>query len=123
MILFLTVVGGDARLSGRNRQQPAEIETPCFPVMNSVAHVQPVSTANHFVKGAEPKLRHQLPHFLDQEGEEVDDVGGLAREALAQFRVLRGDADRAGIQVAFPHHHTTGGNQRPGTEAKAIRAE
>ena len=59
-----------------------------------------------------PMLRHELAHFLGDEEHEVDDVLGLAGEFLAQLRVLRGDADRAGVQMADAHHDAAGGDQR-----------
>ena len=52
-----------------------------------------------------PSCGEQLAHLLGDELEEVDDELGLAGEALAQLRVLRGDADRARVEVADPHHH------------------
>ena len=66
---------------------------------------------------------HQLAHFLGDEEEEVDDVLGLAVEALAQHRVLRGDADRAGVQMALAHHDAAGRDQRRGGEAELVGAE
>ena len=46
----------------------------------------------------------QLAHFLGDEAEEVDDELRLAGELLAQLRILRRDADRAGVEVADAHH-------------------
>ena len=48
---------------------------------------------------------------------------GLALEARAQDRVLGGDADRAGVQMAFAHHDAAGGDQRRGGEAELVGAE
>ena len=52
------------------------------------------------------------------------DVLGLAGELLAQLRVLRGDAHRAGVQVALAHHDaaraTTSGAVR---EAELLGAQ
>ncbi len=67
--------------------------------------------------------RHQLAHFLGDEEEEVDDVLGLAGEALAQHRVLGGDADRAGVEMALAHHDAAGRDQRRGGEAELVGAE
>ena len=66
---------------------------------------------------------HELAHFLGDEEEVVDDVLGLAGEALAQHRVLRRDADRAGVEVALAHHDAAGGDQRRGGEAELVGAE
>ena len=42
---------------------------------------------------------------------QVDHVLGFAGEFLAQFRILGGDADRTGIQMAHPHHHAAQGDK------------
>ena len=52
-----------------------------------------------------PELGQQLAHLLGDVLEEGHDELGLAAEALAQLRVLGGHADRAGVEVADPHHH------------------
>ena len=48
---------------------------------------------------------------------------GRAGEARAQHRVLGGDADRAGVEMAFAHHDAAGGDQRRGREAEFVGAE
>ena len=48
---------------------------------------------------------------------------GLADEALAQHRVLRRDADRAGVEMALAHHDAAGRDQRRGGEAELVGAE
>ena len=55
--------------------------------------------------------------------EEVDDELRLAGEPLAQLGVLRGDADRAGVEVADAHHDAAGHHQRRGREAELLGAE
>ena len=85
--------------------------------------VEEVGLADHFVEGAEAHLGHQLAHFLGDEEEVVDDVLGQALEALAQHRVLRGDADRAGVEMALAHHDAAGRDQRCGREAVFVGAE
>ena len=65
----------------------------------------------------------QLAHFLGDEEQVVDDVLGLAGEALAQHRVLRRDADRAGVEVALAHHDAAGRDQRRGGHAELVGAE
>jgi hypothetical protein len=69
------------------------------------------------------RARHDLAHFLGDEEEVVDDVLGLAGEALAQHRVLRRDADRAGVEMALAHHDAAGRDQRRGGEAELVGAE
>ena len=48
---------------------------------------------------------------------------GLPRELLAQLGVLRGDADRAGVEVALAHHDAAQRDQRRGGEAELLGAE
>ena len=79
--------------------------------------------ADHLVDGAETQLRHQFPHFLGDEHEEVLDELRLAGEPLPQHRVLRGHTDRAGVEVAHAHHDAAGHHQRCGGEAELLGAE
>ena len=82
-----------------------------------------VGLADHLVDGPEAHGGHQLAHLLGDEEEVVDDVFGQALEALAQHRILRGDADRAGVEVALAHHDAAGGDQGRGREAELVGAE
>jgi hypothetical protein len=70
-----------------------------------------------------PSFGHHLAHFFGDEEEVVDDVLGRALEALAQHRVLRGDAHRAGVQVALAHHDAARRDQRRGREAELVGAQ
>ena len=70
-----------------------------------------------------PSLAMCCAHLLGDEEEEVDHVLGLAREARAQHRVLRGDAHRAGIQVALAHHDAAHRDQRRGGESEFLGAQ
>ncbi len=74
-------------------------------------------------KRAEAQLRHVLAHLLGDEEEEIDDVLGRALELRAQRRILRGDAHRAGVQVALAHHDAAHGDQRRGGEAELLGAQ
>ena len=85
--------------------------------------VELVALADHLAEGAEAELRHDLAHFFGDEEEEVDDVLGLAGELGAQHRVLRRDADGAGVQVALAHHDAAGRDQRCGRKAELVGAE
>ena len=76
----------------RLEEQLGEIEPLRLPVLDHLALVEHLQLADHLVEGAEAHRRHQLAHLLGDEEEEVDDVLGLALEALAQHRVLGGDA-------------------------------
>ena len=48
---------------------------------------------------------------------------GRAGEALAEHRVLRRHAHRAGVEVALPHHDAAGGDQRRRRHAELVGAE
>ena len=97
-----------------------EIEAFGFPVFDGSVGVEQIGAANQFVEGADAHLGHDFAHFFSHEEEVVDDVLGLARELLAQDRVLSGDADRAGVQVAFAHHDAAFNHQRCGGKAEFI---
>ena len=92
-------------------------------MLDHLALVEQVGAADDLVELGEAHLGHQLAHLLGDEEEEVDDVLGRALEALAQHRVLRRDADRAGVEVALAHHDAAGRDQRRGREAELVGAE
>ena len=52
----------------------------------------------------------------------IDELG-LAGELLAQLRILRRDADRAGVEVADAHHDAARDDERRGGEAEFLGAE
>ena len=54
---------------------------------------------------------------------EVDDELGLAGELLAEFGVLRGDADRTRVEMADAHHHAARHDERRGREAELLGAQ
>src|SRR6516165_6433548 len=83
-------------------------------------HVELVDPADHLGEFAEAELRHQLADFLSHKEEIIDDVLGLPGEALAQYRVLGRNPNRARIQVTLAHHHAAGGDQRCGRETKFV---
>ena len=53
-------------------------------------------------------------------GEEIHHMLGLARETLAQFRILRRDTDWAGVQMTLPHHDAAFGNESCRRETEFI---
>ena len=85
--------------------------------------IEHLHLADHLIEGAVAHRAINLAHFLGDEEEEIDDMFGLADEALAQHRVLRRDADRAGVEMALAHHDAAGRDQRRGGEAELIGAE
>ena len=111
VVLFLAMVDRDRDRHVRLGEQPREIEPARLPVIDHLPHVEHLHLADHLVEGAVADRRHELAHFLGDEEEVVDDVLRLAAEALAQHRVLRGDADRTGVEMALAHHDAARGNQ------------
>ena len=81
----------EARAPSSGRSPPRVSSTSTWPIASAI--------------DAEAELGQQLAHLLGDELEEVHDELGLAGEPLAQLGVLRGDADRAGVEVADAHHH------------------
>ncbi len=49
-----------------------------------------------------------------------DQVLRFSNEALPEFRILGGNTNRTGIQMAFAHHDTAQGNQRCGGKAEFL---
>ena len=82
-----------------------------------------VHAADHLVDCAEAEFGHVLPHLFSKEEEEIDDVLRLARETRAQHRVLRSDANRAGVQVTLTHHDAAHGYERRGRKTELLRAQ
>ena len=70
-----------------------------------------------------PERGEQLAHLLGDVLEERLDELGLAVEAGAQLGVLRGHADRAGVEVADAHHDAAAHDERGGGEAVLLGAE
>jgi hypothetical protein len=94
-----------------------------LPVLDALLHVEQVGAADQVVELADAQLGHVLAHFLGDEEEVVDDVLGLAGEARAQHRVLGGDPDRAGVEVALAHHDAAFDHQRRRGETKLVGTE
>ena len=94
-----------------------------LPVLDVRPLHQAIHPPDHLVHRAESQLRHHAPQIFRDEEKEIDHVFRLALELLAQFRVLRGHAHRAGVQVALAHHDAAHRNQRRGREAELLRAQ
>ena len=107
-----------------DRRSLREIEAARLPMLDGLrsapaGRLRP--TISSMVR--KPSWAINLAHFLGDEAHEVDDVLGLAGELLAQLRVLRGHADRAGVQMADAHHDAAQRHQRRGGEAELLGAE
>ena len=123
VVLLFALVERDVGRHLRQVEDAREVEAPRLPVLDAALHVEQVGAADQLVELAHAELRHQLAHFFGDEEEVVDDVLGLAGELLAQHRILRRDADRAGVQVALAHHDAALDHQRRGGEAELVGAE
>ena len=82
-----------------------------------------VRPADDLVEGAKAHLAELFPHFLGHEEEIVDDLLGRSGKLGTEDRVLRGDADRAGVQMALAHHHAAHGDQGGRGEAVLLGAQ
>src|SRR5215217_966465 len=123
MILALGVAN---RLSFRcldPMEQRREIHTAGFPVLDGLAHLEFVGTADHLLEGPEAHPRHVLPHLFGDEEEVVDYVLGRTGKALSELGVLCRDAHRARIQVADAHHDAASGHQRRRRESEVLGPE
>ena len=110
-------------VGGRRLQHRREVDASRLPVVDGGVELQQVGPADEVVEAADPQPGHDLPGLVGHQEEVVHDVLGGALEAPSQLRVLRGDADRAGVEVADPHHDAAGGDQGGGGETHVLGAE
>src|SRR5579864_1332468 len=100
-----------------------EVESARLPMVDGILGIEHVDAANHLVDGAESEFRHVLPDLLGEEEKEIDNMLGLTLELLAQHRILRGNADRASVEMTLAHHDATHRNQRGGGKTKFLGAQ
>ena len=126
------VKGRDLRLHASDRyarrdverlQQRREIETPFLPPLDRIVGLEQIGTADQVVEAPDAETRHDPARLLGDEEHEVDDVLGLAGEALPQLGILRRDPDRTGVEMAGAHHYAPRRDQRRRREAHLVRAE
>ena len=94
-----------------------------LPVVDGVVDLEQVGAADHVGEAPHPERGHDAPDLLGHEHHVGDDVLGGAAEARAQLGILGGDPDRAGVEVADPHHDAAHRDQRRGREAELVGAE
>src|ERR1700722_13756600 len=123
VILSNASVNGVFRPRSRLEEQARKVESLRLGVLFELVLVQHLPLADHLIERAVAKFGHQRAHLFGDEEEIVDDMLRLAGKALAQNRVLRRDADRASVQMAFAHHDAAGGDQRRGGETELVRAQ
>src|SRR5690625_6347517 len=93
-----------------------------FPVVYVATYFQMLDRSDHLIERAEAELSHDRAQLFSHEVEIVDDVLGLAEEPGPQIRILRGDTNRARVQVALPHHDAAHCHERGGRKAELVGA-
>ncbi len=120
MILGRHVAQRRAVLQFHLMEDAAKVDAACLPVALHPAGIEPVDPAHHLGHRAKAHFGHDRAQFFSDEEHVIDHVFGLTGKARAQHRVLRGNADRAGVEVAFAHHDAPRGDQRRGGKAKLV---
>ena len=102
-------------------EDAGEIEPSSLPVLDPRAHVEQITAANQIVQVPHTQLGHQLTDFFGDKEKVIHDMLGLALELGPQRGVLRGDPDRASIEMAFTHHDAALDHQRRGRKTELVR--
>ena len=123
VLLRADTAARDGRIHVRLMEDLRQIDALGLPVLQRRPRLQPVRPSDHLVHRPEAELCHQLADVFRHEPEVVLDELGPAREVLPQLGVLRGDADRAGVQMADAHHDAAGDDERGRREAELLGAE
>ena len=123
VILCVRAIASDFRAHWRRVEQLREVDALGLPMIDGVTRFKNVRAAHHLDDGAEAELSHEFTHFLSDEFHEVHGMLRITGEIGAQTRILSGDADRAGIQMANAHHDATERDKRSGGKAKFFRAK
>mmetsp|Transcript_100539 Transcript_100539/g.288012 ORF Transcript_100539/g.288012 Transcript_100539/m.288012 type:complete len:1151 (+) Transcript_100539:506-3958(+) len=124
VVLHLGVDDARVRVQrGGRGEERREVEAHRLVVEERLIHLEAVRLAHHLLKRAVAELGHVLAHLLRQQPEKVHHMLRLPRELGTEEGVLRGHADRAGVEVALSHHDTAEGDQRGGGERHLLRAE
>ena len=101
-----------------------EVEARRLPVVDRLAGVEHVDLADRLLERCgSPSAASSSRTSSAMNSKKLTTNSGLPGEALAQLGVLRGDADRARVEVADPHHHAARHHQRRGGEAELLGAE
>ena len=123
VILRLLAETADFRSHVGTVENRGQIQTGGLPMFNRLPRNQFVGATDHFFQGAETELGHDLAQFRRDEFHEVDDMVGIAREPLAQFRVLCGHPHGTGVQMADAHHDATHDDERRRGKTEFLGAE
>ena len=104
-------------------QDRCEIEAVGLPVGDRIGDVEALGLADGLLERSESELGEQLAYLLSDVLEEVDDEFRLPGELLAQLGVLSGHADRAGVEVADPHHDAARHHQWSRGESELVATQ
>ena len=111
------------KFSGDVFEDAAEADGVGLGVPFNVALFDVFNAADEVVQPAHAEAGHNLPDFIGDGVEEVNDVFFFAFELVTVFRVLGGDADRAGVQMALPDINAAHGDEGDGAKVKLFRTE
>ena len=116
MVARLGPVVGDLLRPIDGDQQWVEVEVVqmCRPARHLAQQIRP---PDNLIHRARANRRQNLPHFLGVEGDQVHHLVRRPGKLRPQSLVLRGDADRAGVRLALPHHDAAHRDQRGGADA------
>ena len=92
-------------------------------VVEILARTQALGMSDRFIDGAETQLSEVFTDLLGDEGEEVDHVLGTAGELAPQLRILGGNTNWTGVQVADAHHDAALNHQRSGSKTKLLSTQ
>ena len=123
MVLSGDLVGGRVGSGVRLMEDGREIKALRLPVVHRLFGVEPVHAPDHLLHRAEAEHGHVFAHFIGDEAEEILHELGLPVEFLPKFRVLGGDADGAGVQMAHAHHNAAHDDERRGGKPEFIRTQ
>ena len=123
MILLLHAVRGHVRTNLGSVQDRRQVQPLPLPVVDRLLRPELVGAADHLLELPEPELRHQLADLFGHEKEVVHDMFRLAGELRPERRIVGGDADRTGVQVALAHHDAALDDEGSGREAELLGAQ
>ena len=101
-------------------QDGTKINLSLVRLVYSVCSNKKISTSYHFLQAANTKLCHIFTKLLCNKAHEVFYVFRFALEAFSKLRVLGGNTNRAGIQIAHSHHHAAHSYKGSSCKAKFL---
>ena len=124
MVLILGTVKCLARRVGLlEMEHSRKVNTFRLPVLDGLAGVKGVGPPHHLGDSAKAQVRHDLPHFVGNEHEVIDQVFRPARKSGTQLGILRCNSNGAGVQVAFAEHYATTHHQCRGGKTEFLGSQ